>query len=209
MLTGNYRICRGSRWCFEFVSAVTVISVRSRITCVDVLFSPSTEQRRNSFIAFTANHQSLLFPVFLLQRNIQQHVFGVGYWETVERSSKEEDSNVPSTNKFDPRHVQVLMRTYQDGGAAAVLNHTGDLNKGVELPLDIEEDAEKGSKMTGLQRLRFPQESQIWNSVRKSVVDGGVLGKLGIERMKEFKVRVAPVFRSLPPYVVLKRLITH
>jgi hypothetical protein len=101
------------------------------------------------------------------------------------------------------------MRTYQDGGAAAVLNHTGDLNKGVELPLDIEEDAEKGSKMTGLQRLRFPQESQIWNSVRKSVVDGGVLGKLGIERMKEFKVRVAPVFRSLPPYVVLKRLIMH
>jgi hypothetical protein len=82
------------------------------------------------------------------------------------------------------------MRTYKDGGAAAVLNHTGDSNKGVELPLDIEEDAEKGSKMTGLQRLRFPQESQIWNSVRKSVADGGVLGKLGIERMKEFKVRV-------------------
>jgi hypothetical protein len=91
------------------------------------------------------------------------------------------------------------MRTYKDGGAAAVLNHTGDSNKGVELPLDIEEDAEKGSKMTGLQRLRFPQESQIWNSVRKSVADGGVLGKLGIERMKEFKVRVRPCVPVLYP----------
>lgn len=148
------------------------------------------QTRRNSFIAFTANHQSLLFPVFLLQRNIQKHVFGVGYWESVERSLKEDDLSVPSTNKFDPRHVQVLMRTYQDGGAAAVLNHTGDLNEGVELPLDIEEDAEKGS-MTGHQRLRFPQESQIWNSVR---------GKLGIERMKEFKV--SPVFLSYTRFVV-------
>lgn len=82
------------------------------------------------------------------------------------------------------------MRTYQDGGAAAVLNHTEDSKKGVELPLDIEEDAEKGSKMTGLQRLRFPQESQIWNSVR---------GKLGIERMKEFKVGVSPCVPVLNP----------
>ena len=32
------------------------------------------------------------------------------------------------TGIFDPRHVQILLRTYRTGGVAAILAHTGDPN---------------------------------------------------------------------------------
>ena len=147
--------------------------------------------------------------MFQIQRKIQQQVFGVRFWEHVERSSKENFNDPNTKNEFNPRHVQILMKTYQTGGAAAVLTHTGDPNKGlrdwyqhqkdVQVP-DVEDEAEKGnSKTTGLKRWNSLKEivnsnanaTQMWNSVRKSVADGGFVGKHSIERMKEFKLRAS------------------
>ena len=131
--------------------------------------------------------------MFQIQREIQQKVFGVRFWENVERSSKNNFSDPNTKNEFNPRHVQILMKTYQTGVAAALLTHTGDPNKGdwhqhqkeVDVP-DVEDDAEKGnSKTTGRQRWNSLKETnanatQLWNSVRKSV---------SMERIKEFKLR--------------------
>jgi len=84
----------------------------------------------NSFISFTLNHAMLLFPVFQLQRTIQKKVMGLRYWEDVYAKSKQKTK----TNKhfFDPRHVQILLRSYKTGGAAAILTHTGDPNEGLK-----------------------------------------------------------------------------
>ena len=84
----------------------------------------------NSFIAFTASHQMLLFPMFNLQRKLQKRVFGTGYWERIEKRAKDNYGNA-NKNEFNPRHVQILLRTYQTGGAVAVLSHTGDPNQGL------------------------------------------------------------------------------
>ena len=65
---------------------------------------------------------------------------------------------------------------------------------------DAEDEAKKGnSKTTGLKRWNSLKEivnsnanaTQMWNSVRKSVADGGFVGKHSIERMKEFKLRAS------------------
>ena len=87
----------------------------------------------HSFIAFTATHQSLLFPMFLIQQKLQRKVFGRKFWQSVDRKSKTKKSKGANNqaDSFNPRHVQVLLRTYQTGGAAAVLSHTGDPNKGL------------------------------------------------------------------------------
>ena len=47
---------------------------------------------------------------------------GVNYWASLEKSRPE---HVEEKN-FDPRHVQILLRTYKTGGVAAILTHTGD-----------------------------------------------------------------------------------
>jgi hypothetical protein len=141
--------------------------------------------------------------MFQIQRKIQQKVFGVRFWENVERSSKDNFSDPNTKNEFNPRHVQILMKMYQTGGAAALLTPTGDPNKGlrdwhqhqkeVDVP-DVEDEAEKGnSKTTGRQRWNSLKETnanatQLWNSVRKSVADGGFVGKQSMERIK-FKLR--------------------
>ena len=74
----------------------------------------------NSFIAFTGSHQLLLFPIFELQRKLQSKVFGIQFWQNIERSAKE--NYYQDQSSFNPRHVQILLRTYQVGGAAAVLS---------------------------------------------------------------------------------------
>ena len=84
----------------------------------------------NSFIAFTASHQMLLFPMFKLQHKLQKRVFGTGYWKRIEKRAKDDYENA-NKNEFNPRHVQILLRTYQTGGAVAVLTHTGDPNQGL------------------------------------------------------------------------------
>ena len=163
-----------------------------------------TSTFRNSFIAFTGSHQLLLFPMFQIQRKLQRKVFGVRFWEKVERASKENLFG-QNKNEFNPRHVQVLLRTYQTGGAVAVLSHTGDPNKGLrdwyENQKDQDDnmeagdnyDAENGDRSRGLQRWssirdRKAKAAQQWDSVRRSIAtDGNALKQNTIEKIRELR----------------------
>ena len=142
--------------------------------------------------------------MFQLQRRLQKRVFGVRFWEKVERTAKE-NFNETNANEFNPRHVQVLLRTYQTGGAAAVLSHTGDPNKGLRdwyenqkhqdnEDVDVEE-GESRRRRTGLQRwdslrdtvTKKAASAQQWSSVRKSILEGDVLKNSKVARVREFK----------------------
>lgn len=50
---------------------------------------------------------------------------GVRYWSNV---NNDRMSRYAPKKKFTPRHVQILLRTYKTGAAAAFLTHTGDAN---------------------------------------------------------------------------------
>ena len=83
----------------------------------------------DAFIRFQFHHSMLLFPAFAIQRRVQEQVAGLRYWTKL--------SNQPSKKvkhgerRFDPRHVQAVLRTYKTGSAAAILTHTGDPNEGL------------------------------------------------------------------------------
>lgn len=81
--------------------------------------------------------------MFKLQRQLQKRVFGTGYWERIEKRAMDNYGNT-NKNEFNPRHVQILLRTYQTGGAVAVLSHTGDPNQG--LREWYENEKENGTK---------------------------------------------------------------
>ncbi|KAL9187085.1 hypothetical protein ACHAXT_010805 [Thalassiosira profunda] len=180
----------------------------------------------NAFIAFTGTHQLLLFPMFQIQRKLQRKVFGIRYWEKVERAAKE-NFNGPNPNEFNPRHVQILLRTYQTGGAAAVLRHTGDPNAGlrdwynnqkehdVVDEAELEEMEEGEAQKTGLQRWNSLRDSvngkakavQQWSSVRKSILDGQVEKVKGMQvpkpkgRGNASESNTRPTATSLPANV--------
>ncbi|KAL3797506.1 hypothetical protein HJC23_009870 [Cyclotella cryptica] len=157
----------------------------------------------NAFIAFTATHQLLLFPMFAIQRTLQRKIFGIRYWKSVERKSKEGNDNKNQAN-FNPRHVQILLRTYQTGGAAAVLSHTGDPNKGLrdwyenQKQDDIQEnDEEETTDRPILQRWQSIKDSvknkttanMQWRSVTKNIRNGKLMKQETLRRMKVFKQR--------------------
>lgn len=81
----------------------------------------------SAFANFTMNHSMLLFPVHQIQRSIQIKVLGIRFWkaELQRRSSS-------GKKKFNPRYVQILLRTYKTGSAASILTHTGDPNEGLK-----------------------------------------------------------------------------
>ena len=101
--------------------------------------------------------------------------------------------------------MQVLLRTYQTGGAVAVLSHTGDPNKGLrdwyENQKDQDDnmeagdnyDAENGDRSRGLQRWssirdRKAKAAQQWDSVRRSIsTDGNALKQNTIEKIRELR----------------------
>eukprot|EP00986_Skeletonema_menzelii_P002387 scaffold647_cov150-Skeletonema_menzelii.AAC.34 len=144
----------------------------------------------NAFITFTATHQTLLFPMFQIQRKLQKKVFGIQFWEEIERSSKDTfDHTGKNRNEFNPRHVQILLRTYQTGGAVAVLSHTGDPNAGLrdwyenqKQDDEAQDDAnpEQETAKSGSQRwaaLRSNVQSkakatQQWGSMKKNILNG-------------------------------------
>eukprot|EP00985_Skeletonema_marinoi_P010037 scaffold4729_cov95-Skeletonema_marinoi.AAC.2 len=151
----------------------------------------------NAFISFTATHQTLLFPMFQLQRRLQKKVFGIQFWEEIERSSKDTfDHTGKNRNEFNPRHVQILLRTYQTGGAVAVLSHTGDPNAGLrdwyenqkqdDEAQDETNPAQSEGAKSGSQRwaaLRGTVQSkakatQQWGSMKKNILNG-TLDKIG------------------------------
>ena len=148
----------------------------------------------NSFIAFTGSHQLLLFPIFQLQRKLQSKVFGIQFWQNIEHSAKENYNQDQTKNEFNPRHVQILLRTYQVGGAAAVLSHKGDPNKGLRDWYETQknQDAESGmidesqeiieqksSRWNSLRdKVNTTKATHQWSSVRKSILDTDAMGKI-------------------------------
>ncbi len=98
-----------------------------------------------SFSIYTMNHSMLLFPIFRIQRIIQKRVMGIKYWENVANSQ----AASTKANKFDPRHVQILLRTYKTGAAAAILTHTGDPNVALKQQFDEENNKEAKEKEHG------------------------------------------------------------
>ena len=147
----------------------------------------------SAFISFTATHQTLLFPMFQIQRKLQKKIFGIQFWEQIERSSKDTyDHNGNNRNEFNPRHVQVLLRTYQTGGAVAVLSHTGDPNAGLrdwyenQKENDEREDepnpAEPENIKSGSQRWAMLKDTvqtkakatQQWGSMKKKILNGSL-----------------------------------
>lgn len=156
----------------------------------------------NAFISFTATHQTLLFPMFQIQRKLQKKVFGVQFWEEIERSSKEKfDHTGKNSNEFNPRHVQILLRTYQTGGAVAVLSHTGDPNAGLrdwyenqkqdDEAQEVEVNpAESENAKSGSQRWAALKETvqskakatQQWGSMKKNILNGT------LDRISDLKI---------------------
>jgi Ca2+-binding EF-hand superfamily protein len=148
----------------------------------------------NSFIAFTASHQMLLFPMFLIQQKLQRRVFGRRFWQAVDRKSKENRHGSKNHNEFNPRHVQILLRTYQTGGAAAVLSHTGDPNKGLR-------DWYEKQKQNDIEDIPAEERPSLhrWQSIKSKVGSiqqaqkvlsrGEAIRHQTLKKMKSFKSR--------------------
>ncbi|GMI20501.1 hypothetical protein TeGR_g6355 [Tetraparma gracilis] len=82
------------------------------------------------FVKFHFTHQTLLFPAFIIQRSVQEKIFGLSYW--MEKSMPPPPGPIKhGERRFDRRHVQTILRTYKTGSAAAILTHTGDPNEGL------------------------------------------------------------------------------
>ena len=142
--------------------------------------------------------------MFQLQRQLQKKVFGVRFWEKIEKKAKE-NFNVDEHNKneFNPRHVQILLRTYQTGGAVAVLSHTGDPNKGLrewyanqkdkdtndeEAPLSTEDEQKSTSRWSSIREKvnAKSKATQQWSNVRKSILEANA-----VEKMKDLKPKAS------------------
>jgi len=142
--------------------------------------------------------------MFQLQRQLQKKVFGVKFWEKIEKKAKE-NFNIDEHNKneFNPRHVQILLRTYQTGGAVAVLSHTGDPNKGLrewyanqkdkdtnneEAPLSTEDEQKLTSRWSSIREKvnAKSKATQQWSNVRKSILEANA-----VEKMKEIKPKAS------------------
>ena len=132
---------------------------------------------RSSFIAFTATHQLLLFPMFQIQRKIQRKVLGVRFWVKMERRSKDTFNDL-NRNDFNARQVQILLRSYKIDDTVAILGQDyypsirsstdyENNNNGDQVP-GIEADA----KFDGIQQ-KSPIESvrQRWARVKESILN--------------------------------------
>jgi len=142
--------------------------------------------------------------MFQLQRQLQKKVFGVRFWEKIEKKAKE-NFNIDDHNKneFNPRHVQILLRTYQTGGAVAVLTHTGDPNKGLrewyanqkdkdtndeEAPLSTEDEQKSTSRWSSIREKvnAKSKATQQWSNVRKSILEANA-----VDKMKDLKPKTS------------------
>ena len=81
----------------------------------------------DDFSIFALHHSMLLFPAFQIQQSIQQRVQGLRFWERVrEQQERRLQKKLVGIDVCNPRHVQIILRTYKAKGAVAVLRHTGD-----------------------------------------------------------------------------------
>ena len=70
----------------------------------------------NAFIQFHRQHGLLLFPCFVIQRQIQRKVMGLNFWDDYTNAPKSKKVE-HGEKRFDPRHVQSILRTYKTGEA--------------------------------------------------------------------------------------------
>lgn len=84
------------------------------------------------FSLFALNHSMLLFPIFNIQQKIQNKVMGILFWKKEILLRKQRQSKKKGKKIFTPKQVQILLRTYKTGSAAAILTHTGDPNEGLK-----------------------------------------------------------------------------
>jgi len=100
-----------------------------------------------SFTVYTMNHSMLLFPIFRIQRIIQQKTMGINYWRKV-KTKKAAYFDKKENTFFNPRHVQILLRTYKTGAAAAILTHTGDPNVAIKEQFDHDNEEDIDNKQS-------------------------------------------------------------
>ena len=140
-----------------------------------------------SFTIYTMNHSMLLFPVFQIQRKIQIRVMGMSYWDEIERSRSVSNNVDTATvgrqaSYFDPRYVQIYLRTYQTGAAAAVLSHTGDSNEALRLWYEdqeklLEKNNAQQERAKCLKETIFSRQNKNrtrnkhWNAVKNIFID--------------------------------------
>lgn len=146
-----------------------------------------------------------MFPMFELQQILKKKILGMRYWAAVERSTK--DSFGVKKDDFNPRHVQTLLRTYQTGGAAAVLSHTGDPNKGLlewfenQKGQDGIEECEpvtdEMSNNSALKRWNMIRDNingkaktaKQWRNVKTNIFDRSLKKLVTLEKIKQFKTK--------------------
>ena len=134
------------------------------------------------FTIYTMNHPNFLFPIFHIQRTIQNKVMGMRYWEMIERK-RPENFGKKEANVFDPRHVQILLRTYKTGGAAAVLSHTGDPNSGLREWFEKQDDALPFIKQNAEEETR-DQKNSWWAFLKEGVAINGTPMKDVVKKLK-------------------------
>lgn len=137
-----------------------------------------------AFTVYTMNHSMLLFPVFQIQRIIQAKVMGVRYWQEIDRR-RPDNEGIKAENVFDPRHVQILLRSYKTGGAAAVLTHTGDANQGLREWFEKHYE-NKGISPTELGPRNDEERASRWKSVQKVLLEGKRMGNV-VNRFRRHK----------------------
>lgn len=134
--------------------------------------------------------------MFQIQRQLQRKVFGVRYWEKVERRSKEVFNNQDQSK--NPRHVHKLLRTYQTGDAVAEIRQNEVLRDGVKN--NSGELLSSGSKVgadTEIKKMNSLMESIAqtkassslrWRRVKERILNGE-LGRIEMGKSKVFPVR--------------------
>ncbi len=60
-----------------------------------------------SFAMYTANHASLMLPIFHIQQVIQRRVMGMKFWRQVDMKRPDKKNDFQDKDFFNPRHVQV------------------------------------------------------------------------------------------------------
>lgn len=146
---------------------------------------------QNSFTIYTMNHSMLLFPVFKIQRVIQSRVVGLKYWEDVQRY-RIDNVKGEKTKVFDPRHVQILLRTYRTGGVAAILAHTGDPNVALQDWFEKHDANEKLKTTIDVPHSNYNSGKSRWKPVRD------VVEKIKKSKAKELKSQnVSPIIGTI------------
>jgi len=124
----------------------------------------------NSDGELSYHHSMLLFPAFQIQQSIQQHVHGLRFWERVrEQHERRLQKKLVGIDVCNPRHVQIILRTYKAKGAVAVLRHTGDPNEALREWFNRKQDAQEVRNVS--ESIKHPPTQSWWEILSAFVLD--------------------------------------